>query len=197
MGSNFLVDGLYDELMDIEFSDKESGRRLDPHIKPAKNRLGRYFREELGLPPYTGGVSFEVAPLDAYFVFDRDAGRTYIFKVFGSYDPKTRKITIDPVVLDKESPQRRELEKHGLNVPGAQEVITHELVHATQYGLGVMCDAYSKFGPKSARDYLEGAAQDTTNRILGIESDLYRTEAKRHRTRSGGRSREAFLIPCI
>jgi len=198
MGGTFSVDGLYDEgLIDIKYKDQFSKQELSSDVKSAYNRLSKYFEEKIGLPAYLGDVSVEVAPLDTYLLIDQDDGLVSISKVFGSLDPRTGKLKIDPVVLDKASPQKKFLEQYGIKIPTKEEIIIHELTHGLQRRLGIIDHAYSKLGEEDARIFLEGAAQYITNQILGKESDIYRDGVSQYRqkVKLKDSEREAFLSP--
>ncbi len=201
MDGNFSVDGLYDEgLIDIKYKDQFSKKELSSDVKSAYNRLSKYFEEKIDLPPYLGDVSVEVAPLDTYLLIDQDEDVISVSKVFGSLDPRTGKLKIDPVVLDKASPQKKFLEQYGIKIPTKEEIIMHELVHGVQRSLGIIDRAYSKLGERQGRIFLEGAAQYITNQILGKESkesDIYRDGVRHYRqnVKSKDSEREAFLSP--
>ncbi len=183
-------------VVELKYVDRESREKLRPYAEPALSRLREHLDKELGLPFYTSDTSMEVSSLPTYVLAGE--GGVKIFKVFGRYDTRTGRITIDPVVVEKDSGLRKLLEEHGLEIPSANEVITHEMVHAAQDGLGIIDDAYANLGHQDAREFIEGSAQNTTNTITGEESHVYRESAKAHRERARARGyRRAFLNPVL
>lgn len=153
---------------------------LKKYVGRATKWVSDYAKEKFGFEPSFRNVRVGIAKLPTMYQRVLEIGRDYIRqrivpvgKVFGSYNPETKEMKIDSVVVPEiNDPERYVLKKAGLKIPSAESVITHESVHSVQDESGAIWNYLRKFRGY-ARDKIEGMAEYVTDRIMGHESPIY------------------------
>lgn len=168
------LEGLYsDDLIDLENKHEEEGI-IRKYYTKAKEKIQDYFSKKMERYPYFGDLKIGLEKLPTYIGFVKEWGKAKlkpVGKVFGMYSPETNTILIDPVVFEElDDPERGWLEKY-FDIPSAENVIGHEMLHSDQENTGILGKLYRKYG-EEARGYIEGAVSYVSDSIFG-ESGCY------------------------
>ena len=171
------------DLGELDYVDQE----VEDDFADVKEAVTKYLAKEFGVVPYVKDLSVRVARLPTYtWTFLNEDGKIVerpVGKVFGLYDPTTREMVIDPVLL-RNSPERRWLEKY-FQIPTRKRVMGEELLHHVQDVTKVIDYNERKFDRHTARNRIEGAAAEEADRLFG-RTGLYQEEKEDYRR--GGRN---------
>lgn len=167
------------------YSHKFVPARLRKYITEASENIGNYFKNLMGVVPSFKDVTFNVRHLptkfmEVYKVYENgyiEKSSVPVGKIFGTYNPETNEIEIDPSLVD--SKLKKYYEDFGFDVPSPERVVTEEMVHHVQNKTGSLARAIRKYGEK-ARDYIEGSASTIADRIAG-ETRIYPHEKEFYR----------------
>lgn len=177
---------------------------IGKYFRPLSRKIKRYFGESMDFAPYFKNLNISVEPLPTYARRFLEIGRGYIRehivpvgKIFGMYKPETDEVKIDPIVLPeindpKTSAWRNFLKRYGISNDG-ESVLAHEMMHYVQKVTGTL-DRYTEKAGSYARAYIEGAATDMSEDMLGKRQGVYSRETGLFRKlrRDYGR-KKAFL----
>ena len=158
---------------------------LEKYLRKTVKDIGRYIKDKWNEIPLFEGVEISIEELPTYCIKIIKKGEEYLIpvaKIFGFYDPETRRMKFDPVIfrelkswkgysLEK---TRGFFEKYGINIPKPERVIGEEHLHLHQDNSGIIDRLIRKYGKKSV-DLIEGAASYISDKLFG-ETDAYRNE---------------------
>ncbi len=161
MRASYMPEGLYDNKPVIRDT------RLNSYVNGVIGSINNLIGGMYGIVPYYRDAEISVKRQPKFYRFFVDKGRLIAKKVgevFGSYNPSSDKIEIDPDVVEGKAPV------------SLRRVLGEELIHYAQKTLGVLKRYNEKFGER-ARDFVEGSAATWADREFG-ETGVYPREKK-------------------
>lgn len=146
-------------------------RQLKKEIKPAVDMMKYYFSKIHDAVPYFGNLKIKAENLPTYWgIFLKETRDGFEFvpriiaKVFGRYSPRKNEITLDPVTLDKNAPEREYMLMKPIS---AFKAAGHEIYHAVQ--------KYANTLLRYPKPIVEAEAEKA-GRIIGVEPLAYKRE---------------------
>ncbi len=151
MKASYMPEGLFDNRPVVK--DRSLKPYIDGIVGTISGKLGEMYN---AVPDYTS-AEISVKKQPGIYGLMIDKGRIVWKKIgqtFGSYDPNSNKIEIDPEVAEGKAPV------------SLKRVLGEELIHYSQNRFGSIANYAKKFG-EGARDYVEGAAATWADRLFG------------------------------
>ncbi len=145
-------------------------RVLEKYWSRISPELTAYLEKHLGYTPSFRDVEVEVTKLPTFYALGLDGIRP-VGKVWGAYDPESKKMYLDPSLFDElGDPEQPVLERYGLRGKPS-DTFVHELVHSVQDQLGAI--------HSHPHDYIEGVATKVTEDITGNRQKSYPKEKEK------------------
>ena len=168
---------LQNELFEPRYDRPETRAAVGSYVEEGMKKVHRHYKENGVRPPKFRGLTVVLDNLPTYVRKAVDGTYRAVGKVFGSYLPGKRELTVDPAVVYANHPVRKLLERSGMKVQSPEDVVTHELVHAAHDDKGMFRRLWDYFG-NNMRDYAEGLATYVTEKITGKPQGVYPKEQK-------------------
>ncbi|UCD03292.1 MAG: hypothetical protein JSV63_01490 [Candidatus Aenigmatarchaeota archaeon] len=154
---------------------------LRDYAEPVLDSMKRYFGER-GAVPYFGNVKISAEKLPTYWGLFIQKTRNglrivpkVVGKVFGTYDPRSDAISVDPVTFKDNDPEA----KYMLMKPeGVKKTLAHEFAHSLQKWVGTLW--------RHTISDTEAEAEEIGAEITGTEPRAYPKERKSFRKRYNG-----------